>query len=62
MRASAVADAIAEGIETRAFEVIRGGETRAQMMAFNRENLAALERFLGVKPALEEVVKDHSVL
>ncbi|MBP1888276.1 SDR family NAD(P)-dependent oxidoreductase [Sinorhizobium mexicanum] len=61
--ASAVADAIAGGIETRAFEVIRGGETRAQMIALNRENPAAVdERLFGLKPALEEAVKDHSAL
>ena len=61
--ASAVADAIAGGIETDAFEVIRGGETRAQMIALNRENPAAVdERLLGLKPALEEAVKDHSTL
>ena len=36
--ASAVADAIVEGIETDAFEVIRGGEARAQMIALNRDN------------------------
>jgi len=61
--ASAVADAIAGGIETGAFEVIRGGETRAQMIALNRENPAAVdERFLGLKPSLEEAVKDHSAL
>jgi uncharacterized oxidoreductase len=61
--ASAVADAIVEGIETNAFEVIRGGEARAQMIALNRENPRAVdERFLGLKPALEEAVKDHSAL
>jgi short-subunit dehydrogenase len=61
--ASAVAAAIGEGIETGAFEVIRGGEARAQMIALNRENPAAVdERFLGLKPALEEAVKDHSPL
>lgn len=61
--ASAVADAIVAGIEARAFEVIRGGETRAQMIALNRENPAAVdERFLGLKRALEEAVKDHSAL
>ena len=36
--ASAVADAIAEGIETGAFEVIRSGQAAAQMVALNREN------------------------
>lgn len=61
--ASAVADAIAEGIETGAFEVIRSGQAPAQMIALNRENPAAVdERLLGLKPALEEAVKDHSAL
>lgn len=61
--ASAVADATVEGIETDAFEVIRGGETRAQMIALNRDNPAAIdERMLTMKPALEEAVKDHSAL
>jgi short-subunit dehydrogenase len=61
--ASAVATAIVEGIETNAFEVIRGGEARAQMIALNRENPAAVdEQFLGLKPALEDAVKDHSAL
>ena len=61
--ASAVVDAITGGIETGAFEVIRGGESRTQMIALNRENPAAVdERLLGLKPALEEAVKDHSAL
>lgn len=61
--ASAVAAAIVDGIEAEAFEVIRGGETRAQMIALNRDNPAAVdERFLGLKPALEQAVKDHSAL
>ena len=61
--ASAVADAIVEGIEAGAFEVIRGGETRAAMIALNRDDPAAVdERFLGLKPALEEAVRDHSAL
>jgi uncharacterized oxidoreductase len=61
--ASAVADATVEGIETDAFEVIRGGETRAQMIALNRDNPAAIDaRMLTMKPALEEAVKDHSAL
>ena len=61
--AAAVADAIIEGIEAAVFEVIRGGETRAQMIALNRDNPAAVdERFLGLKPALEEAVKDDSAL
>lgn len=61
--ASAVASAIVEGIEAAAFEVIRGGETRARMIALNRDDPAAVdERFLGLKPALEEAVKDHAAL
>jgi uncharacterized oxidoreductase len=61
--ASAVADAIIDGIEANAFEVIRGGEARTQMIAINRDNPAAIdERFLGLKPALEDAVKDHSAL
>ena len=61
--ASVVAAAIVEGIETCAFEVIRGGEARAQMIALNRDNPAAVdEQFLGLKPALEDAVKDHSAL
>jgi uncharacterized oxidoreductase len=61
--APAVADATIEGIETEAFEVIRGGETRAQVIALNRDNPAAIdERMLAMKPALEEAVKDHSAL
>ena len=61
--ASAVADAIVEGIGANAFEVIRGGEARAQMIALNRDNPAAVdERFLRLKPALEDAVKDHAAL
>ncbi len=36
--ASAVAEAIVAGIEANAFEVIRGGEVRAKMIALNRED------------------------
>ncbi|MFC3678307.1 SDR family NAD(P)-dependent oxidoreductase [Ferrovibrio xuzhouensis] len=61
--ATAVAEAIVDGIATDAFEVIRGGEARAKMIATNRENPAALdERFLGLKPALAEAVRGHSAL
>jgi uncharacterized oxidoreductase len=61
--ASAVADATTEGIEADAFEVIRGGDARAQMIALNRDNPAAIdERMLSMKPALEDAVKDHSAL
>jgi short-subunit dehydrogenase len=61
--ASAVAEATIEGIEAGAFEVIRGGEARAQMIALNRDDLAAIdERMLAMKQPLEEAVKDHSAL
>ncbi len=61
--ASDVANAIIEGMETGAFEVIRGGEARLNMIAMNRDNPEAVdERFLGLKPALEQAVKDHSAL
>jgi len=61
--ASAVAQAIVEGIEADALSVVRGGEARAKMIALNREDPAALdERFLGLKPALAEAVRDHSAL
>lgn len=58
-----VADAIIAGIQAEAFEVIRGGETRAKMIALNREDPAAVDdRFLGLKAALEEAVKDHAAM
>jgi uncharacterized oxidoreductase len=61
--AAAVADAVIAGIEENAFEVIRGGETRAKMIALNREDPAALDkRFLDLKSALGEAVRDHSAL
>jgi uncharacterized oxidoreductase len=59
--AAAVADAIVDGIEADALEVIRGGEARAQMIALNRDNPSAIDdRFLGLKDRLEEAVKNHS--
>ena len=61
--ATAVTEAITAGMEADAFEVIRGGEVRAKMIAMNREDPAAVDaRFLGLKPALEDAVKDHSAL
>ena len=54
---------ILEGIQANIFEVIRGDEARTQMIALNRDDPAAIdERFLSLKPALEEAVKDHSAL
>lgn len=61
--AEAVAQAIIEGIEMDAFDVIRGGEVRAEMIAMNRTNPAAVdEKFLTLKDALEDAVKDHNAL
>ena len=61
--AAAVAQAIVAGIEADAFEVARGGEERGRMLTLNRENPAAVdERFLSVKTALAEAVRDHSAL
>ena len=61
--AAAVADAVIAGIEEDAFEVIRGGEARAKMIVLNREDPAALDkRFLDLKAALREAVRDHSAL
>jgi uncharacterized oxidoreductase len=61
--AAAVAAAVIEAIEADVFEVVRGGETRAAMVALNRNDPMALdERFLAIKAALEEAVKDHSAL
>jgi uncharacterized oxidoreductase len=61
--AAAVAEAIVAGIESEAFEVVRGGEARDKMIALNRENPAAIDqRFLDLKPALAQAVRDHSAL
>jgi len=58
-----VANALIEGIEVDSFEVIRGGEARAKMIATNRDDPAAIdERFLTMKSALEEAVSGHSAL
>jgi uncharacterized oxidoreductase len=61
--AEAVAAATIIGIEEESFEVIRGGEARAKMIALNRDDPAALDkRFADLKPALSEAVRDHSAL
>ena len=61
--ADAVANAIVDGIEKNAFDVIRGGGARAQLIALNGDNPEAVdERFLGLKRALEVAVKDHAAL
>lgn len=59
----AVAEAIVEAMESETLEVVRGGETRLQMFDLNRSNPAALdERFLTLKPKLEDAVMDHRAL
>lgn len=61
--ASAVAEAVVAAIEAGDREVIRGGEARAKMIAMNRDDPAAIDRrFLDLKPALLEAVRDHSAL
>jgi uncharacterized oxidoreductase len=56
-----VAQAIVEGIENAAWEVIRGGENRTKMIALNRENPAAIdERYAKIKPELAIAVRGHS--
>lgn len=61
--ALAVANAICSGLEENAFNVIRGGEARAQMIALNHNDPSALDRrFAGMKAELEEAVRDHSAL
>lgn len=61
--AAEVGAAIAAGIEADSFEVVRGGETRARMIAANRDDPAAVDaRFLQLKPALAEAVRDHTAL
>lgn len=61
--ADKVAEALVEGLERKALEVIRGGETRAAMIATNREHPEALdERFRGLKPQLLAAVAGHSAM
>ena len=61
--ASTVAAAIIKGIEIDAFEVTRGGQARAKMVTLNRDDPAKLdERFLSLKDALENAVRDHQAL
>src|SRR5258708_34598058 len=61
--ASAVAAAVIEGMERDAFEVIRGGEARAKMIALNREDPAALDkRFVDLKSELAVAGRIRSAL
>jgi len=61
--AADVAAAIVLGIEEEALQVVRTNEARAQMVALNRQDPAAVDaRFAELKPALEEAVRDHAAL
>ncbi|MEP9355387.1 SDR family oxidoreductase [Xanthobacter sp. KR7-65] len=61
--AEAVAQAVVAAVLADAFEVVRGGEVRAQMIALNRTDPLALDRrFADLKPALAEAVRDHAAL
>jgi uncharacterized oxidoreductase len=61
--ADSVADATLKAIQSGVLAVIRGGEARAQMIARNRSDPAALdEHFRDLKPSLEQAVQDHSSL
>lgn len=59
----AVVGSILEGIAADAFEVVRGGEARAAMLALNRDDPAAIDaRFLAMKAEFEAAVRDHKAL
>lgn len=61
--APAVAAAIVAAIENDDFDIVRGGEARATMLALNRDDPAALDqRFALLKPALERAVSGHKAL
>ena len=61
--AADVAEAMADGLATDAFEVVRGGQTRTEMIALNRTDPAALDaRFAGLKAALEDAVREHQAM
>jgi short-subunit dehydrogenase len=56
----AVAQALVQGIEENALQVIRGGEERLAMIARNRAHPEAVdEYFEGAKAKLLEAVRDH---
>jgi short-subunit dehydrogenase len=58
-----VVASIIEGMQSDAFEVVRGGEVRQAMLAQNRDDPAAIDaRFLALKPQLEAAVRDHNAL
>jgi short-subunit dehydrogenase len=58
-----VVASIVAGIKADAFEVVRGGEARVELLRLNRDDPAAMDaRFLDLKPGLEAAVRDHSAL
>ncbi|MEW5688161.1 MAG: SDR family NAD(P)-dependent oxidoreductase [Pseudomonadota bacterium] len=58
-----VAISIIQALESRALEVVRGGDARLAMARINQETPAVLDaRFNELKPALAEAVRDHSAL
>ncbi len=59
----AVAAATVAGMVDGSLTVVRGGESRAQMIDLNRNDPAAVDQFLaGRKPELEQAVAGHSIL
>lgn len=59
----AVAQAVTAAMIEGRISVIRGGETRAQMIAMNRDDPESVDRMLaGRKDGLEEAVAGHSSL
>ena len=59
---SAVANAIVEGIEGDAFEVVRGGETREKMITEPGKPCRGGSAFLDLRPALAVAVRDQTAL
>jgi short-subunit dehydrogenase len=58
-----VAAAIVAGIEANALRVVRGQETRAELLRLNADDPAAVDaRFMSMKPELEVAVRDHRAL
>lgn len=58
-----VAAAIVAGIEGDALSVVRGQESRAEMLRLNRDDPAAVDaHFLGIKHELEAAVRSHRAL
>lgn len=58
-----VAKAVLEGIKNGDLNVIRGGETRSQMIALNHDDPAAVDRMLSErKSELEKAVAGHTSL